>query len=177
MRSYITENKTWPIFPSWPFGSSMQIKDFFNAIRIPGATAGVTPISWFSGCPLPDGHASRLPLRGRRRVSGGAQESRLGRGGRERHWLARDTAWSSPTICAPSRTEPFGRRSQSEACVLHTWIGRFSDRTLSYPGPPERRLPCNGRACAALDCPSVMGRQTGCRLFGDGFARLQRAGL
>jgi len=70
-----------------------ESKIFSTQSRIPGATSGVTPISWFSGRPLPDGHASRLPLRGRRRVSGGAQESRLGRGGCERHWLARDTAW------------------------------------------------------------------------------------
>jgi hypothetical protein len=26
----------------------MRIKDFLNATRIPGATSGVTPISWFS---------------------------------------------------------------------------------------------------------------------------------
>jgi hypothetical protein len=48
VRSYITENKTLPIFSSWLLGSSMRIKDFLNATRIPGATSGVTPISWFS---------------------------------------------------------------------------------------------------------------------------------
>jgi hypothetical protein len=60
VRSYITEDKTLPIFPSWLLGSSVRIKDFLNATRIPGATSGVTPISSFSGCPLPDGHSSGL---------------------------------------------------------------------------------------------------------------------
>src|SRR5258706_1594881 len=32
MRTYVTENTTLPIFPSWLLGSSMRVKDFLNAI-------------------------------------------------------------------------------------------------------------------------------------------------
>jgi len=103
----LLKTQTLPIFPSWLLGSSMRIKDFLNAISYSSYHVGRHADFLVLWMPCAGRTRFSVPLRGRRRVSGGAQESPLGRGGRERHWLARDTAWSSPTICAPSRTEPF----------------------------------------------------------------------